>query len=139
MAADNKAIVRRYIQEAFNGGNLGIVDELIASNFVDHAGTPGLAPGREGQKQFVAMYRSAFPDLRTTIEDMVAEGDRVVTRWTARGTHSGPLMNIPATGKQVTITGITINQVSGGTIVAGWNNFDQLGMLQQLGVIPPAG
>jgi steroid delta-isomerase-like uncharacterized protein len=136
---ENKAIIRRYIEEAFNHGNLGIIDELIAPDFTDHAAAPGLAPAREGQRQFVAMYRQAFPDLQTTIEDMIAEGDKVVTRWSARGTQQGELMGLPPSGRPATISGITINRIASGTIVEGWNNFDQLGLLQQLGVIPAPG
>ena len=82
------------------------------------------------------MYRSAFPDVHFTIEDLFAAGDKVVSRWTARGTHKGELMGIPATGKQVEVTGMDIDQVSGGKIVGSWNSWDALGLMQQLGVVP---
>ena len=85
------------------------------------------------------MYRSAFPDMQLTIEDQIAEGDKVVTRWTARGTHQGELMGIPPTGKQATVTGITVGRVANGKFVESWSNFDALGMMQQLGVVPVPG
>ena len=95
-----------------------------------------LPPGPESFKQFVSSYLSAFPDLHYTIEDQIAEGDRVVTRWTAVGTHKGELMGIPPTGQQAVVTGITINRFVGEKVVEGWNNWDGLGMMQQLGVVP---
>ena len=82
------------------------------------------------------MYRTAFPDMRITIEDQVAEGDKVVTRWTASGTHQGDLMGIDPTGRRATVTGITIDRISGGKVEETWTNFDAMGMMQQLGVIP---
>jgi steroid delta-isomerase-like uncharacterized protein len=134
----NKAIVRRYWEEVWNQGNLAVVDELIASDFDGHPlpGEPDFGRGSAGQKQFVDMYRTAFPDLRMTIEDMTAEGDRVAVRWTARGTNTGEMMGMPATGKHATVTGTFFNRLAAGKIAEGWGNFDALGMLQQLGVIP---
>jgi steroid delta-isomerase-like uncharacterized protein len=87
----------------------------------------------------VTMYRSAFPDMRVTIEDLVAEGDKVAARWSVTGTHRGELMGIPATGKRVTVTGIEINRFAGGKLVEHWESFDQLSMMQQLGVVPAPG
>jgi steroid delta-isomerase-like uncharacterized protein len=116
------------------------VDELFAPHYVLHdPAVPGEVRGPEGIKQYVGMYRSAYPDTRFTVEDQIAEGDEVATRWTGRGTHRGELMGIPPTGREVTITGITIDSVSGGRIEEEWNNFDQLGLLQQLGVVPTPG
>jgi len=136
-AEENKALVRRWIEEAFNRGNVNIVSELFATNYVNHdPGTPGLSQGPEGAKQFVTRYRSAFPDARITIEEMFAEGDKVVTRWTASGTQRGSLPGIPATGKQSTVSGITISRIMGGKIAEDYLNWDTLGMLQQLGVFP---
>lgn len=134
----NKVNNRRFYEEVWNGGNLAVIDELVASNavFRDPATT---LHGPEGFKQYVTMYRTAFPDTHFTIEDEIAEGEKVVTRWTARGTHKGELQGIPPTGKQVAVTGIVINQLSNGKVVEGWSNFDALGMLQQLGVIPAMG
>jgi steroid delta-isomerase-like uncharacterized protein len=136
MSEQNKALSRRIAEECFNKGNLAVADEVIAADFVDHSAPPGLAPGVEGFKQLVAMYRNAFPDIRTTIDDVIAEGDKVVIRWTGRGTHKGELMGIAPTGKTVTVTGIGIDRIANGKIVEHWESFDQLGMMQQLGVIP---
>jgi steroid delta-isomerase-like uncharacterized protein len=137
---ENKAVVRRFLEEVFSGGNLELVDEIFAPHYALHdPSVPGEVRGPEGMKQYVSMYRGAYPDTRFTVEDQIAEGDEVVTRWTGRGTHRGELMGIPPTGEQVTITGITINRLSGGKIEEQWNNFDQLGVLRQLGVAPAPG
>ncbi len=105
-----------------------------------HASPPGEEiHGREGIEQFYGALRAAFPDLRITIEDQVAEGDRVVTRWTARGTHTGAFQGIPPTGKQGRMTGIDIDRIADGKVVECWVNSDDLGLLQQLGVIPTPG
>ena len=139
MAEENKALVRRWFEDLFNEGNLDVADEIIAPDQLDHDPTlPDLPIGPEGQKQLVNLYRSAFPDARITIEEQVAEGDTVVTRWSGRGTHQGELMGVAPTGKQVTITGIVINHISEGKIVESWTNYDALGMLQQIGAIPSA-
>lgn len=137
-AQENKRVVRRLLEEVMSGGKLGLLDELVAADYVDHdpANPPDLPAGREGLKQLVSGYRAAFPDVKMTVEDQIAQGDKVVTRWTARGTHKGDLMGISATGKQVTITGIFIDRVAGGKLVESWANWDTLGMLQQLGAVP---
>jgi steroid delta-isomerase-like uncharacterized protein len=139
MSETNKAISRRAIEECFNQGNLAAVDEVFSADFVDNAAPPGLPAGPEGFKQLVTMYRTAFPDVQINIEDIVAEGDRVALRWTAKGTHLGELMGIPATGKPVTVTGIDIDRIAGGKIAEHWGAFDQLGMMQQIGVVPTPG
>ncbi len=139
MSAENKALSRRTIEEIYNKGNLSIINEIYATDFINHSAPPGLTPDREGYKQFASMYRSAFPDLQMTVEDQIAEGDKVTTRWTATGTHKGELMGIAPTGKQVTVTGIAISRYAGGKLVEAWNEFDQANMLQQLGVLPPPG
>ena len=136
---ENKAIDRRFTEELFNKGNLAVVDELVATNFVDHSGFPGVTPDREGYKQFATISRTALPDFHTTIEDIIAEGDKVVQRFTARGTHKGEFMGIPPTGKQVTVAGIAIHRITDGKIVENWVNMDMLGMMVQLGVVPPPG
>jgi steroid delta-isomerase-like uncharacterized protein len=133
---ENKAIFRRIVEEGFNKGNLAIVDELVATNHVNHTDN---VHGPEEYKQFITMYRTAFPDLHMTIEDQIAEGDKVVNRWTSRGTHKGDLMGIPPTGKQTTVTGMYVARIIGGKIVEEWGNLDALGMMQQLGVVPPPG
>jgi steroid delta-isomerase-like uncharacterized protein len=135
---DNKATIRRFHEEVWSQGKLTVVDELCAPNFIYNTPT-GPIHGLEGFKQFATMYRTAFPDLQVPIEDMIAEADKVVTRWTARGTHKGDLMGIPPTGKQVTVTGILIGRFEGGKFTEGWIDFDALGMMQQLGVVPAPG
>jgi steroid delta-isomerase-like uncharacterized protein len=122
----NKAVVRRVLEQAWSQGDMAVLDELIADQYVSHSAPPGSAPGREGVRQYVTLFRSAFPDLHASVDDVIAEGDLVVTRWTSSGTHQGELMGIPATGKRVTFSGITINRVSGGKVVEDWTNFDQL-------------
>jgi steroid delta-isomerase-like uncharacterized protein len=139
MSEVNKAIVHRSFEEVWNQGKLVVADEIYDASFVAHGLGVELPPGPEGFKQFVSVYRSAFPDLHFTIEDQFAEGDRVVARWTARGTHKGELMGIPATGKPVVVTGIDIYHIRSGKAVESWINWDALGMMQQLGVIPPMG
>lgn len=137
MSADNKGITRRFFEEAFNSGNLDVVDELVAPEFVNHdAALPEPTVGIAGVKASIIGYRDAFPDLRITIEQQVAEGEFVTTRWTGRGTHQGDLMGMAATGKQGTVTGITIDRIVDGKFVESWTNWDTLGLMQQLGVIP---
>jgi steroid delta-isomerase-like uncharacterized protein len=133
---ENKAIFRRIVEEGFNKGNLAIVDELVATDHVNHTDN---VHGPEEYKQFITMYRTAFPDLHMTVEDQIAEGDKVVNRWTSRGTHKGDLMGIPPTGKQITVMGMYVARITGGKIMEEWGNFDALGMMQQLGVVPPPG
>ena len=139
MSAENKEIVRRYIEEVWTQGNLAIIDELFAANFVNHTPARGLPPDREGFKQFAVAYRAGFPDLQATLEEIIGEGDKVVTRWTARGTHRGEFMGVAPTGKKATVTGISITRVAGGKIVEDWTQGDTLGLMQQLGVIPTPG
>jgi steroid delta-isomerase-like uncharacterized protein len=131
---ENRALIQHFVEEAFNRGNLGVVDEIYATGYVGHtAGFPAQTPGPEGVKEFVGLFRSAFPDLHTTIEDIVAEGDKVAYRWTSVGTHQGELIGVPPSGNRVELTGITIERIEGGKIVQTWNNFDQLGMMRQVG------
>ena len=137
MSAETKGIARRLLEEAFNSGNLAVVDELLAPEFVNHdAALPEPTVGVAAAKASIAGYRAAFPDLRLTVELQVAEGEFVTTRWTGRGTHQGDLMGMAATGKQATVTGITIDQIADGRIVESWTNWDTLGLMQQLGVVP---
>ena len=139
MPEENKAKMRRLIDEGFNQGNLGVVDELIAPDAVDHNLPPGIGPGAEGLKQLITMFRTAFPDMHLATEDVIAEGDKVVARSTIRGTHKGEFMGIAPTGKQVTISGIDIVRSEGGKMVEHWGLTDDMGMMQQLGVIPEQG
>jgi steroid delta-isomerase-like uncharacterized protein len=137
MSADTKAISRRFLEEAFNSGKLDVVDELVAPEFVNHdAALPEPTVGIEAAKASINGYREAFPDLRLTVEQQLAEGELVTTRWSARGTHQGELMGMAATGKQATVTGITIDRIVDGRLVESWTNWDTLGLMQQLGVIP---
>ncbi len=137
MSAENKAIARRLLEEAFNAGNIDVVDELVATGFINHdAALPEATVGPAAAKASIKGYRTAFPDLRLKVEDQIADGGTVVTRWSAKGTHEGDLMGMPATGKQATVTGITIDRIVDGRIAESWTNWDTLGMLQQLGAIP---
>lgn len=136
-AEENKAIARRFSDEVWTEGNLDVIDELVADSFVTTVvGAPEQIRGPQGFREFVTMYRTAFPDLRLSVDEQIAEGDTVVTRWTATGTHQGELMGMPATGKQATTAGINIDRIAGGKLVGGWGIFDQLGLLQQLGAMP---
>jgi steroid delta-isomerase-like uncharacterized protein len=138
--AENKAILRRLYEEIHNKGNMAVADELIAADFVNHnVPSPEIPPGPEGVKQIFTMFRHAFPDFNVTVEDMVAEGDKVVARLTVRGTHKGEFMGIAPTGKQITISVIDIARIASGKIVERWGAEDNLGMMQQLGVVPPPG
>jgi steroid delta-isomerase-like uncharacterized protein len=134
---DNKAHVRRGF-EAVNQKNLAVFDELLTPDVVFHTASTTMQ-GLEAYKQFLSMYMTAFPDLHFTIEDMIAEGDTVVARFTTRGTHQGNLMGIPPTGKQVSGTGMFIDRIVNGKAVEQWFNTDDLGLLQQLGVVPTMG
>ena len=131
---ENKALVRRFTEEFRNRGDLAVADELLAPNYVLHAGLGGDIHGPEGMKQDIVVARSAFPDLHITIDDMVAEGDKVASRWTIRGTHRGAhtQLGIAPTGKQVTGWGMSIDRIVGGKIVETWNRYDSLGLMQQL-------
>jgi len=136
---ENKALMRRFYEE-ISKGNLAVVDELTAVDFVDHSPfVPGLAPGRQGTLELFTMIRAAFPDLRITAEDMVAEGDKVVCRGTFSGTHKGEFTGIAPTGKQITVGIIEILRIAGGKMVEHWNVVDSLGMMQQLGAVPAPG
>jgi steroid delta-isomerase-like uncharacterized protein len=136
---ENKAIVRRFV-EAFNTGNPDIVDETVATDFVLHdPGLPEDLRGPEGAKQWVNMFHTGFPDIHVTIEDLVAEGDKVAKKYTCRGTHKGEFAGIPPTGNQVAVPGISIYRIAGGKIAELWMSYDSLGTMQQLGVVPPPG
>ena len=127
---------RRIFEEVWNRRNPAIIDELMAPEYVHHDVLSPEAFGLDGYRQFSDRYLSAFPDLKMTIDDEVVAGDRIVTRWTATGTHEGDLPGLPRTGKKISVTGITIARLSNGKFVESWNNWDALGMLRQLGAIP---
>ena len=136
----NKALARKAFEEVINSGNLDLVDETTAAEFVRHdlGGLPDIV-GSEAVKLFIKGGRAAFPDIHMTIEDLIAEGHKVVVRYTARGTHTGEFRGIAPTGKQVTWAGINIYQEEGGKVVETWQLSDRLGMMQQMGVIPSIG
>jgi steroid delta-isomerase-like uncharacterized protein len=135
---DNKAAVRRF-NEAFNAGDLDGAVAVFAPNAVVHnSGAPDPL-NVEGFKQFGGVFLAAFPGGKLTIDDMIVEGDKVVSRVIYRGTHTGDMMGIPPTGKPVTVSAMIIDQFAGGKIVESWRLFDQMGMMQQLGLIPAPG
>jgi steroid delta-isomerase-like uncharacterized protein len=136
MSEENKTLARRWA-DIFNQDNLDLVEEIYASDFVLHdPAMPEDLRGVEGAREFYGMYRGAFPDAEITIEDQVAEGDKVVTRWTARGTHQGDLMGVPRSGNRVEVPGMTLSRIEGGKIAEEWNNYDALGLMQAIGAIP---
>jgi steroid delta-isomerase-like uncharacterized protein len=144
MSDQNKALSRRNFEEVWNQRKLEVIDQLVAANSVLHdPSVPGgKVEGSKGYRQFVEIYLTAFPDVRFTINDQIADGNKVATRWTGTGTHKGALMGIAPTGKRSTVTGITIDRYENGKAVESWTNYDTLGMFQQLGVVPmlaPAG
>ncbi|MEW5961844.1 MAG: ester cyclase [Chloroflexota bacterium] len=134
-AEQYKTLVRRLFGEAVNKGDLSVVDELIGPGYVNH-NFPAPAPGTEGFKQVITMFRASFPDLYVTLHDVIVEGDKLSTRGSWRGTHQGEFMNIPATGKQVTVSYIDLWRMENGKLVENWVQMDILGLMQQLGVAP---
>jgi steroid delta-isomerase-like uncharacterized protein len=137
---ENKAIVRRFFEEVLNEKRLDRADELVAPDYLDHDAVPGQGPGLEGaRQQRWAMYFAAIPDLHSTIDDLVAEGDKVVVRYTGEGTQQGELLGIPPTGKRFRFSGICIIRLAEGKIAENWEQDDLLGLMQQLGVLPAPG
>ena len=136
---ENKALVRRCVEEFVDRSNFDLSDEIFAPNFVRYDAAPDQVSGVEDLKHFFAMLHSGFPGFQTTIEDLLSEGDKVVLRFTFHGTHQGEFMGIAPTGKQVTMAGIDIFRIADGKIVEMWNQEDVLGMMQQLGAIPEPG
>ena len=133
---ENKAIMRRYF-DVFEQGNIDLLDELLAPDYLNHTpATPELPTGPEGVKGVVSMFRSAMPDLRVVIEDMIAEGDKVATRYTLEGTHEGELFGVPSTGKRLSIKSMSVERVSEGKIRGHWRVTESLDMMLQLGVVP---
>jgi len=140
MSESNKNVVRRLFEEVWNKGNLQVTNELFTPNYVHHdSSTPDVGRGPESEKKRATLYRTAFPDIRLTIDDIIAEGETVVARWSCRGTHKGDLSGIPPTGKQVNITGVSIARFANGKMEEGWVNWDALALMQQLGVVPELG
>jgi predicted ester cyclase len=132
MPITNKEIVRRFSDDVWGRGDFRIADEVLAVDLVEHNPLPGQGAGREGHKQVVTLFRSAFPDLRVTTEDLIADGDRVALRWKAEGTHLGELMGMAPTGKRITLTGIEIMRIAGDRIVERWAEDNGQVVMQQL-------
>jgi len=137
MSEQNKAIVRRLFEELWNKGNLSVADQLFSPNYTHHdPSTPDFGRGPESERKRATLYRAAFPDLQLTIEDIIAEGETVMARWSCRGTHKGDLSGIAPTGKQFSISGVSIARLTNGKMAEGWVNWDAQGLMQQLGVVP---
>ena len=137
MSTESKALVRRFLAEGIERGDPAAFDEFLAPDVSDHAAAPGLPRGREGWKQNRAIMATSFPDLRFAIEDLLADGDKVIARTAFTGTHRGDFFGLPATGRPVTVSSIHIFRIDDGRIVEHWANSDDLEMLRQLGVVPP--
>ena len=137
---ENKALIRRWL-EAIDTGEVGVVDDFLGSDYVDHNPPPfpGLSPGIEGARQGFTYALNAFSEFRHEIEDQYADGDRVITRLTGYGKHTGEFLGIPATGKEVKMEGIAVHRIVDGRMVEHWAQVDALGLLQQLGAIPGPG
>ncbi len=141
-ARDIKRLAARFyekVNDAMSTGNTALLDEIVAPNAIDHNPIPGQAPGRDGIKKAFAEFRGAFSDMHMSVQDMVAEGDKVACRIVTRMTHRGEFQGVPGTGRQVTLSGIDILRFVNGTLSERWGEFDNLGMMQQLGVVsaPP--
>lgn len=137
MEAENKALVQEFIEEVWNEGRIDLIDQRVSDSYAGHdPSIPAPISGNEGFKQLVVGFRSAFPDLHLDVEDLIAEGDKVVGRYMLRGTHKGEFLGLPPSGKEVSVTGMFIRRIAGGKYVEGWDLTDALGMMQQLGVIP---
>lgn len=136
MSAENKAIVKSFLQEVLNGKAVASVDKYVAANYVDHSLAPGLPNNREGFKELLNQFFNAFPDMKVTVEDIIAEEDRVVLRVTSSGTHKGEFMGIAPTSKSFSIGEIHIMRMENGQMIEHWGIEDNMSMMQQLGVIP---
>ena len=134
MSIENENLVRRYMNEAFNNGNMSILDETISENYVNHDPANQVS-GIAGLRDVITKYRDAFPDLQMNFDDIFSSGDKVTVRWSWSGTQNGQFEDTAPTGKRVEGTGILIGRISGEKIEEAWVNWDTLGMLQQLGVV----
>ena len=136
--SENRAVVQRFLEEVINEGRLEQADEIVAEDFVELDPLPGQRQGREGLKEVIGMLRAAFPDMHWVVDEMIAEGEKVVTRFTWTGTQQGTFMGIPATGRSVVVKGVVIDRIVGGMMTDSRILMDTMGMMQQLGVIPGA-
>ena len=132
----NKAVIRRFVEEVQNNNDFAVYDELNAPDFVNLSAVPGVAPDREGGKAYLQAFAAAYPDAHFTIDDMIAERDRVVTKKTFTGTNTGEFAGMPATGSRVTLQYVDIMRVRDGQIVEHWLSLDRLAWMQQLGLVP---
>jgi steroid delta-isomerase-like uncharacterized protein len=139
--SENETTIRTLIEEVWNKGNLAAIDDLVAPDAVDHdpARPPDLPQGREGVRQSVSMYRSAFPDLRLRIDELLRHEDKVAWRWRSEGTHTGEFLGLLPTNRHGKVTGISIARLEDGKVVESWSEWDNFGLLQQLGVAPTPG
>ena len=136
----NKALVRRYIEELWNNRDLSVVDEIISPTYLFHSqSAPADLDGPDGVRKHFAMITAAFPDVQFTIEDLIAEGDKVVVLWTGRSTHQGDYMGVAPTGKDLTTVIVAIHRIEDGKLAETWVCWDNLAMLRQLGAFPPPG
>ena len=131
--------VRRLFEKAFNQGELAVVDEVLAPDHHTHITFGGAPKGPQGLKLMIALFRTAFPDLRCTVEDEIIERNKFAVRWSMRGTHQGMFLGNPSTGRQIDVLGIIFGRTENGRIIEDWTLTDQLGILQQLGIVPPSG
>jgi steroid delta-isomerase-like uncharacterized protein len=138
-AEENKTVVRRFLDEVISKGNMAALDDVCTPDFIWHGGSVGEFRSLEEFKQGVGPFFTAFPDLRLTPEELLGEGSQVVCRYTWHGTHQGDFFGVPATGKRVGVSGISIYRVAGGRIAEEWWLEDLLGLMQQLGVVPASG
>jgi steroid delta-isomerase-like uncharacterized protein len=139
MAQENSALIRRWFEEVWNNGRMEAIDEMASPDVIGHGQAQHHTDiGLEEFKSLVMGLRTAFPDMKVVIDHTIEEGDKVVARWTATMTHKGEFLGFAASDKQVTITGTTIERISNGKIVEGWDNWDQLGLLVQIGAVDAA-
>jgi len=136
MATPTAELSRRIFEDVWNRKNLTAIDDLMSVDYDHHDAGTIAASGIEGYRQFVSSYLNAFPDARFTIDDVFTDGQNEITRWTVSGTHEGELAGIPRTGRRFSVTGISIARIVNGRIAESWNNWDALGLMQQLGVVP---
>ena len=136
LSKENKVLVRRAFEEVWHKGNLEVLDEIMAPDVIVHIAPPGAPPTGESVKQMTVAILNAFSERQADLEDLIAEGDKVVERWRFSGKHTGEFMGLPPTHKQVTFSGISIMRIVGGKVVEEWDQVDALGMMQQLGLVP---
>ena len=137
--AQNVATLERFVEEVINQGRFEVADELVQENFVELDPLPGQQQGREGLKDVIRMMRAAFPDIHWVVEETIASGDKVVSRFKWTGTNRGKFLGFPATGRQVVVTGVVIDRLHAGKMADSRIHMDTMGMMQQLGVIPGPG